>query len=369
MSSPRKRTFWKFGIWFAVAAVLAAALLLRDTLFPLFVAFGLAYACSPLVDAFERRGVSRSLVVIALLVALAGLLALFIGVLVPAVVEEMQGFIRDFPDFASKALERVADIASRYGVKLPADTDALGEQMRGLLQQEHSMQRFSPVVSVAKRLFTGVASVLIGFLNLLIIPIFFFYSLRDLHRARRYVFNLIPPRRRPKARSLFERIDQVLSGYIRGQLLVASILAVVFAIALPVLHVRFGLFIGILAGFLNIVPYLGQLTGLALSIMMALVDFEGFGRIFAIVGLFAVMNFVEGNFITPKVVGDKVGLSPLWAIISLIIGGRAAGLAGMILAIPVAGSIKVIMDDVIAGYRNSEYFNEPPSAAVDIKKG
>ena len=371
MTQQRHRTFWKVGIWLAVGVTVVAAYMLRDTLFPLFIAFALAYACSPLVDILENRGVPRSVSVIALLLTLVGLLALMIGVVLPAIVQETQGFIRDFPEFAQKALERIAAIGRRYGVVIPESVEALVVRLKeaapeGTVQQQ--LQQLSPVVAAARKIFTGVASVLIGFLNLLIIPIFFFYSLRDLHRARRYVYELVPPRRRPYARSLFERVDRVLSGYIRGQLLVATILAVVFAIALPLLNVPFGLFIGIVSGFLNIVPYLGQITGLGLSIMMALVDFRGGGQLLAIVGLFAAMNFIEGNFITPKVVGDKVGLSPLWAIISLIIGGRAGGLFGMIVAIPVAGTIKVLLHDVLSGYRRSDYFIHPARAGGENDK-
>jgi len=364
----RTRTYWKVGIWAAVVSLVVFCLVLRDSLFPLFAAFALAYACTPLADKLEKRGISRTLTALALLASLVGLMILFLALVVPSVIEQAQGFIKDLPDLASNVLARASTLAARFNIQIPASGDALVARLRETTQ-DAGVEKLSPVVLLARRIFTRAGSFLLGFLDLLIIPIFFFYSLRDFHRARQYVFALVPPRRRPYVRSLFERINEVLSGYIRGQLLVASMLAAIYAVALPLLGVRFGLFIGILSGFLNVIPYLGQLTGIALSLGMALVDFHGFGQLFGIVALFAVVNFIEGQFITPNVVGEKVGLSPLWAILALIVGGRMAGLGGMLLAIPLAGTIKVVFDDVIRGYRRSEYFNVRAHAAAETKKG
>lgn len=371
MSAERKRTYWKIGIWAVVVLLAVICFFLHDTLFPLFAAFGLAYACTPLADRLEKHGLSRTLTALLLLASLAGLLALFIGVVVPAVVEQAQGFLKDLPNLATNALAHASTVAARFNIQIPDSGQALIAKLKDSTQ-EAGVETLSPVVLAARRIFTRAGSMLIGFLDLLIIPIFFFYSLRDFHRARRYVFNLVPPRRRTYTRSLFMRIDRVLSGYIRGQLLVASMLAATYGLALPLMGVRFGLFIGILAGFLNVVPYLGQLTGIALSLGMVLLDYHGSGQLVGVLILFAAVGFIESHFVTPKVVGEKVGLSPLWAIIALIVGGRAAGLGGMILAIPLAGAIKVIFEDVLEGYRRSEYFTDRAPIIAPIaqtKKG
>jgi predicted PurR-regulated permease PerM len=369
MTVERKRTYWKIGIGGASVILVALFLLLHDTLFPLFVAFALAYACTPLADALERRGVSRTITALALLAALAGLLGLFIGIVVPSVIDQMHGFLQDLPELATHVLSNVSRIAARFSIHIPATGEALIAKLKAS-SSDASVESLSPMVMTAQRIVTRAGTFLIGFLDLLIIPIFFFYSLRDFHRAQAYVFDLVPPRRRAYVRSLFTRIDGVLSGYIRGQLLVASMLALTYGTALPLMGIRFGLFIGILAGFLNVVPYLGQLTGASLALIMALVDFSGTGQLIGLVVLFGTVNFIEGHFVTPKIVGEKVGLSPLWAIIALIVGGRAGGLAGMLLAIPVAGTLKVIFEDVLDGYRRSEYFSDRvPMIAGSHKKG
>lgn len=366
MTSQRKRTYWKLGIWFSVIALVVVCYVVSDSLFPLFVALGLAYACNPLADVLERRGVSRTLTACALLTVIVGLLALFIGLLIPAVVHQAQDFFHDLPDLASKAMERATALANRFNITLPANPNEVIDRLRDV-SQDASAQTLTPVVTAARHLVTRAAGFLITFLDLLIIPIFFFYSLRDFHRAKRYVVGLIPPRRRAQARVLFHRFDRVLSGYIHGQLLVACLLAVAYGVGLPILGVRFGLFIGILAGFLNVVPYLGQFTGISLSLLMALVDFSGGGQLVGICVLFGTVGFIESHFVTPKVVGGKVGLSPLWSIIALIVGGRLAGILGMIVAVPVAGCLKVVLEEVLAGYRGSDYFNEPPASMPVIK--
>lgn len=358
-----EETRWKWGVAAFVAGALALMVCLSDSLFPLFIAFGLAYAFSPIVDRLEKRGLSRTVAVLGILGLLVGLFALLIGTVVPLLVNQIQGFIEDFPKLLPVALKRVSDFAAGFGIVIPGNVDALADRARSTLQKG-SMQSLNPVVNAAKHFFSSVAGVLLAFLNLVIVPIFFFYVCRDFHRSRAHVFRLIPPRQQPYARTLFHRIDEVLSGYIRGQLLVAGILSVIFAVALVLLNVRFGLFIGILAGFLNIVPYLGQITGLVLALVMALVDFEGFGKIIGVLGVFAAANFVEGNFITPKIVGNKVGLSPLWAILALIVGGKAAGFVGMIIAVPLAGVLKVLFGEILLKYKSSGFYLDPKPHSV-----
>lgn len=349
-------TRWRLAIAAFLAALAVAILRFSDVLFPLFVAFGLAFACAPIVDWLHRKGVPRTVAVIGILVALVGLFALLIIAVVPALIGEMQGFIQDLPRLVPAALERLSQFAGGYGVTVPNSVHGVAERISTYVQQKASMQALNPMVSAARQIFTGVAGILIAFLNMLIVPIFFFFVCRDFEKTRSYVHQLVPPRHQAYAAKLAGRIEDVLSGYIRGQLLVAAILGVVFSIALSLLGIRFGLFIGILAGFLNIVPYLGQAVGLTLSLLMALVDFEGFQKIFMIAGVFVVTNFLEGHFISPKIVGDRVGLTPLWAILALIVGGKIAGIAGMILAVPTAGVAKVLFREVLLKYKSSVFY-------------
>ncbi len=351
----QNRFRWKLGVTAFLVAAVAVVCLLSDDLLPLFIAFGLAYAFSPLVDWLARRKVSRTWSTVGILVVLGGLVTLLVATLVPLVVSETQDFIHNFPDLLGTALHRVSTFARGFGIAIPSNVDALVDRLRGQVQKGN-MESINPAVNAARHFLSSAVGVLISFLNLLVIPIFFFYVCRDLPQARSYVYALIPPRRQPYARDLYFRVDRVLSGYIRGQMSVAAILGVIFSISLVALGVPFGLFIGILSGFLNMVPFVGQITGLVLAVLMAVVDYHGAGHIIAICCLFAATNFLEGHFLSPKIVGENVGLSPLWVIIALIVGGKAGGLLGMMLAVPTAGVIKVLLTEILERYRASAFY-------------
>jgi predicted PurR-regulated permease PerM len=354
-----KKTVWALGVGGFLILVAAASYALYDSLLPLFLAFGLAYALSPVVDFLEKRGVPRAWGAALLLLGLALTAALLAASFIPAVLRDGREFIQNLPDYFSAAVQKIAEIGERYGFEVPVRQE-LVEKVRAHLR-EASLAALSPAVGLARSVFSGVGNAAVFVLNFLIVPVFFFYFLRDLPGTKRYAFELIPPRHRALARAKWEELDRVFSGYIRGQMTVALILAGVFAVGLSIMGVKFGLFIGLVAGLLNIVPYLGQITGLALSLTMALVDFTGWGRLAAIPLLFGGANFVEGTFITPKIVGDKVGLSPVQTILALIVGGQVAGIAGLLVAIPVAGSVKVLLSDAVEAYRKSDLYRGHPA--------
>jgi predicted PurR-regulated permease PerM len=359
-----KKNVWIIATLSFLAFLLAACWLLYDSLLPLFIAFGMAYAFNPLVDALHKRGVARSLAAIALLIVVIGSLVLLLIHVIPLLIEQIHDFAQHFPDFVSTALQRLSSVADRYGIGLPVERDALIEKLRERVNRM-SMTGLSPVLAATGHMIAGAGSVILSILNIFIVPVFFFYFLRDFPSMRRTVLGLVPPRHQALARSFYRRFDAVLSGYIRGQLLVALILGCVFAIGLFAIGIKFGVVIGLAAGLLNVIPYVGQATGLVLSLIMALVDYRGAGPLIAVPILFGVANFLEGNFITPRIVGNKVGLTPIWSIISLIVGGELAGFGGILVAIPVAGCIRVVLLDLTERYRRSELYRSPtdtPSA-------
>ncbi|MBI4396141.1 MAG: AI-2E family transporter [Elusimicrobia bacterium] len=319
-----------------------------------FVALALAYAFSPIVDFLERKGVPRTWSAAGLLASLALVIVLSMVSIVPALSREAKEFFVNFPDYFSAAIDKVSKIGELHGVRVPLERELL-ETIRDALKGL-SLAELSPVVPLAKRVFSGAGSVINFVLNLLTMPVFLFFFLRDFPAMVQSAFGLVPPEAREAVQEKARRMDEVFSGFIRGQMLVALILAGVFSVGLLVIGVPFGLFIGILAGVLNIVPFLGQITGLALSLILAMVDFPGWARFLAIPALFAAANFVEGNFITPKIVGKKVGLSTAQAILALLLGGKIGGLVGLIVAVPVAGCAKVLLLDGIEKYRRSSLY-------------
>lgn len=343
------------GAIVGAAVVLWLGWMLFDTLFPVIMGFALAYAFDPLADWLQRRKMSRESAVIVILSGVTLTAAAAVALVVPTLVSEAHQFALDFPGYAAAAYDRVSGLLAPLGVRLPADKTTLIEQLKGWLQGV-SVAALSPVGAFAGRLFSGVAGTLTGLLNLVIVPVVFFYFLRDIDSFRPRLMTFVPARNRAAANRWLTETDRVFAGYIRGQITVALILAVIYSVGLSVLGIRFGILIGLFSGLLNIVPYLGVTLGLGTALIMTAVDFTGWGSVIGVLALFGVAQMLEGFVITPRIVGDKVGLSPVETIIALIIGGGWGGMPGMILAIPVAGCLKVYAGDAAAAWRGSSFY-------------
>lgn len=340
----------------AVAAVAAAMLwlgwALYDTLFPVFLGFALAYAFDPLADWIERKGANRTAAVSIILGFVALLVAAAVAMIVPVLVSEGRGFVGDFPRYASAAHDRVTATLEPWGVRLPHDKETLLARLKDWLQGM-SVSALAPAGLFAGRFFSTLAGTLTGLLSLIIVPVVFFYFLRDISAIREGVLSVVPPRHRRAAEDRLNEADRVFSGYLRGQMTVALILAAFYSIGLSIVGTRFGVLIGIASGLLNVVPYLGVALGLGASLIMAAVDASGRGPVIGVLAVFGLAQGLEGFVITPKIVGDKVGLSPVETIVALILGGQFGGLPGMILAIPAAGCLKVWTADALAFWRRT----------------
>ncbi|MEK7859575.1 MAG: AI-2E family transporter [Elusimicrobiota bacterium] len=339
----------------AVLIALILAWLLYEALFPVFLGFALAYAFSPLADWLERKGLSRTLAVGLIMGALSGAVLLATALLIPPLASEAADFARSFPDYFARAVERATRFAESWGIPLPHRREEILLRLRGWLSG-FSLTALSPVGRFAARFFSGAGGLVVGALNLVVVPVVFFYLLHDLSRIRRSIVDHVPVKLRGGFEAHLAEADRVFSGYLRGQMLVALILAVLYSLGLSLLGIRFGIVIGLTAGIMNFIPYLGVLTGLVLSLTMAAVDFSGWGTLVGVLAVFGACQLLEGFFITPRIVGDKVGLTPLETIVALILGGEWGGFSGLILAIPAAGCLKAYGKDLLAAYRRSAWY-------------
>lgn len=338
--SPRA---WLLIAVLALAALFGAAYWLYSGLLPFLLALLLAYACDPLVTRLQKHGWSRTQAVGFLLAAL-GLLALAAMALVlPILVRDARDLVERLPLYTSNAIDRVLSQGQAWGLPMP-------ERAEFIASAQARLQ------SVSAGLLSSGGSLLSSTLNLALIPIFFFFLLRDLPDLLHRILLLAPPRHRPMVQRLGAEVDRAFSGYIRGQATVSLILGLILAAGLSLLGLRYGLVIGLLAGLLNMVPYVGQAVGLALALVVAVVDFSSWGQLLAVPLIFGAMNFIEGTFITPRIVGEQVGLNPLEAMLAMVLGGSAFGLLGLVLAIPAAGIAKTLLGDLLALYRESQLY-------------
>ena len=200
---------------------------------------------------------------------------------------------------------------------------------------------------------------LINLISLLLItPVVAFYMLRDWDTFVKKVDNLLPRKSKNVIREQFRQIDRALSGFIRGQLSVCLILGTYYSLGLKFVGLDLGILVGFLAGLISFIPYVGSISGFVISIILALAQFNDYTKVLEVIAVFAIGQFVEGNFLTPKLVGDNVGLHPVWVMFALLAGGVLLGFLGLMIAVPVAAIIGVLMRYTINNYKKSSLYLE-----------
>ncbi len=206
---------------------------------------------------------------------------------------------------------------------------------------------------------SGVA--LTNLLSLLFItPVVAFYLLRDWDRLVVQIDALLPRQHRDTVRTQLLEINRNLAGFARGQATVCLVLAIFYATGLSVIGLEFGLVVGLGIGFLSFIPYVGSITGLIVSLGIALAQFPTWGPVGLVLGFFVLGQILEGYVLTPRLVGNRVGLHPVWVIFALLAGGALFGFVGLLLAVPVAAVIGVLIRFAVVQYRDSRYFRGDP---------
>ena len=191
---------------------------------------------------------------------------------------------------------------------------------------------------------SGAVGILLGIIHLVIIPVFFFFILKDIDRLRESFYSFVPPSIRVQVRDYLRMIDGVLSGFIRGQIIVALCLAFLYALGLGITGIRFGVLIGVVAGLLFIFPYVGTILGILAATLVLIVDFSGWGQVIGVAATFGVAQVIEGYVLTPRITGNRVGLNQLETLIVILVGGEMGGLAGLVIAIPAGGILKKTLE-------------------------
>jgi predicted PurR-regulated permease PerM len=345
----------------ALLLVVATAFLLyyaAEVFLQLFIAFALAYILNPAVEFLEKKGIQRPygiLAVFCLSVIVCGGFTLFLVVSISGEFSSMQ---LNLPAYAQHLYEITPAAVKGYlGVET---TDKLALRLAELLQQARvaAPDLLKPLLAFLQKALTSTVGVILALLGYLIIPVYLFYLLFDLPRLKMFIESYIPERFRPAYRAKLAEVDTVLSGFVRGQLSVCAILAVLYSLGLYFIGIDLAIAIGTLAGATFIIPYVGTIIGICLSVVMALLKFNDILHPLLCLGWFGFVQLIEGAVITPKIVGDTVGLHPLIAIVALLIGGQLFGIMGMLLAVPVTAVLQVFLHSLAEYYRDSEFYRE-----------
>jgi predicted PurR-regulated permease PerM len=333
----------------------------RALLVPMSLAALLAMLMLPLGKRLEKwhlpRGVAIVICILIILLTFVALIFLFSW--------QIADFARDIPTLQvqlNKKLDAMQGFIERQ------------TQISPERQLEYIREQFSTFLESAGRYMTSILSATTGTLatvSIIAIYIFFFMYYRE--KFQRFFMMITPEHEHAKVTHIITQISLVTQQYLSGVLIVIVILSVLNSVGLLIIGVRQAIFLGCLAGLLNIIPYIGVLIGSLLPILIALLTKDGIGPAIAVAGVFAFVQFLENNFLTPNIVGGKVKINPLASIIALLVGGALWGVAGMILFIPFLGIAKIIFDNIESlrpyGYLiGDESDTEEPNTADKIKK-
>lgn len=359
-------------MFIALMACLAVGLVfyaLRGVLAPVLLAFLLAYIFEPLADFLSRHRVPRSLAsgmcLFVLLLIMTGLFFL----IVPTIHEELAELARRVPAYLEKIHQTFIPWLERtFGLQLP---NTLGETLDAAARKLNASagELALPLANLLQNVLSGALSLIVSLIYLIIIPLFTYYFLADYRKITGWFVQLIPLPRRAGVLEIAGDVNRVLAGFLRGQGTVCSILAVTYAIALSLAGVPAGVTIGVLAGLFNFVPYLGTATGLLLSFLFLLLEGSGWGGFLAVACIFAGVNIIDGLFLTPRVLGRKLGLAPVAVILAIMAFGQVFGFLGVLMAVPLTAIGKVIGKRALDVYRKSRAYRgrEPSAEAEDPK--
>ena len=353
MTLQKQITFWVVSF----LVLILVLWLLSPILLPFIAGLVLAYFLDPVADALERLGLPR-VAATAVILLLSILLLVLIGLLiVPILGDQIVKFAGDLPSLMQSLLARFNEVAPQWVKDAIAKS---GTDIQGSISDIAGKAAGWTATLLASVWSGGMA--LVNILSLMVVtPIVAFYLLADWDHLVAKVDGWLPRDHAGEIRTIFTDIDAALAGFIRGQGTVCLLLGLFYALALSIAGLKFGLVIGLGAGLLSFIPYVGALVGGLVAIGVGLVQFwPDFASILIVVGIFAVGQFIEGNFLSPKLVGSSIGLHPVWLMFALFAFGYVFGFVGLLLAVPLAAAAGVLVRFGLKQYLASKLYRGVP---------
>ena len=349
MTKDGRLRFWLIG-----AAVFVLLLwLLRGILLPFVAGMAVAYFLDPVARKLERLGLSRTMATSLITLVFFVLAAVLIVLLAPLIEEQVLSFVQRVPSYVHALINRGEPFWRSVKQYLsPKDIDRLRSAVG-----DYAGTAAGYVGTVFTRVITG-SLVVVNVLSLAFItPVVTFYLLRDWHGITERVNKWLPRHHAATIRQQLHEIDVILSGFVRGQALVCLSLGAFYGLGLTLTGLELGLVVGFGAGLVSFVPYLGTISGFVIGVGLALAQSPDWGLPLSVAAVFLVGNLLEGNVLSPKLVGDKIGLHPVWVIFALLAGGALFGFLGILLALPVAAVIGVLTRFALTRYMASSLYS------------
>ncbi|SFU97621.1 AI-2E family transporter [Pseudoduganella namucuonensis] len=355
LSVEQKQTAFWVALWLAFGLLLTA---LGPVLTPFIAAAIIAYALNPGVDRIDhlrlgRFDVPRALAVV--LVVLAFLAAIFALVLivVPVLQSEIPLLQAQIPAFLAKANDLLSPRLREMGIRVKLDSAGI-KQLVSQQMASSGDEIWAAVLASAR---VGGTAVLSWVFTVVLVPVLLFYLLLDWHKVIARIAGAIPRRYIGRAVSMAEEVDTLLAQYLRGQLLVMLVLAIYYSTCLAIAGFDVALPVGILTGLLVFIPYLGFGLGLVLALIAAVLQFTDWSGVIAVAAIYGAGQVIEGFFLTPRLVGERIGLNPLAVIFALLAFGQLFGFVGVLLALPASAILMVAFKHLRRHYLSSSFYN------------
>ncbi|HEX2687068.1 MAG TPA: AI-2E family transporter [Kofleriaceae bacterium] len=333
---------------------------LAAVLAPILTAFGIAYLLNPLLERLVKRGASRAVGAGLLLATFVAILATAITFLAPTVAHQLSEFVTSLPRFFDNLS---AWTKQHFDIQIPSDWKAY-------ITSDHLSDTLGevsgPMREIASAAVGGVFSVLGVLAEFLLVPVFSFYFLTDWPDILRRLDHMIPPRRRAEVREVAGDIDRVVAGWVRGQAIVTTTLAILYAIGFTAVGMPLSLPIGLLVGGLTVIPFVGTFVGASVALLVTLADSGDLQMLGMVAGVILCLHLLEAAVLTPKIVGHRVGLSESGALLAVVAGGKLLGFVGVVLAVPIAATTAVLVRYAVRFYEHTAFFGHESDADVVI---
>lgn len=353
VAQQRQRALYALG---SVGVGLVLLHLFSGVLLPFVLAATLAYLLDPIATRLQHIGVPRGLSAFVLLLAVLALVLAFLLLIYPLLTAQFFLLLQRVPDMA-------AAIRDLFRSALTVLAEALGEEFVDVRLRDLAGQQINNLVGWI----TGTVAALIGggaqlvsiVTVLVVTPVVAFYLVRDWPLILLRVESWVPLRNLPTVRRLAHEVDLVLAGWVRGQIIVSLLLGTYYAVALTLVGLELGLIVGMTAGLISFIPYVGTLVGGLMAVGLAALQFGRWHDVGVVAGVFLAGNLFEGYVIYPRIIGERISMHAVWVIFALLAGGVVAGFLGVLLAVPAAATIGVLARHWLARYRESGLYRDP----------
>jgi predicted PurR-regulated permease PerM len=348
MPSERQVVFWLA----ALAVIVLLLWLLSQILLPFVAGAAIAYLLTPVTDRFERLGVNRLAAALSMITLVVMAIVLLILLVAPILGGQLSSFIDNLPGYVTRLQSLLSDPSRPWLQKILGASFSADKSMGDLVTQGVGW-----LTTFLQSLWSGGRALFSLFSLVVVTPVVAFYLIYDWHRMLSTADSWIPVNQRETVRQLAREIDAAIAGFVRGQTAVCLILGSFYAVALTLSGLNFGLLIGLISGVITFIPYVGSMTGLILALGVAVAQFwPDYSSILMVLGIFLVGQFLEGNLLAPKLVGESVGLHPVWLIFALLAFGYLFGFVGLLVAVPLAATIGVLARFALQRYRASSLY-------------